>query len=221
MEKTETSTSNNPGEIPMVGDHLALDLLNTEMRVGNEAVDLWRSGEDVHAWLERCGLVASVSIAAAEKQTLLMQARELRTLARQLIEQWKNGQMGDVRPLNKFLDGYTSAPQVTADDTGKLVLTRVAKADPVVSVLGPVAEAIAQLLTEGEVDLGAQDDLGRAELDPARRLEARPPRYRAPRHPRKPQRWHFQRLSPNSMARQSAKSSLSPTSWSISLPARP
>jgi len=153
MEKTETSITNNPGEIPMVGDHLALDLLNTEMRVGNEAVDLWRSGEDVHAWLERCGLVASVSIAAAEKQTLLMQARELRTLARQLIEQWKNGQMGDVRPLNKFLDGYTSAPQVTADDTGKLVLTRVSKADTVVSALGPVAEAIAQLLTEGELDL--------------------------------------------------------------------
>ena len=54
----------------MVGDHLALDLLNTEMRVGNESVDLWRSGEDVHAWLERCGLLASASIAAAaEKKT--------------------------------------------------------------------------------------------------------------------------------------------------------
>lgn len=152
MEKAETSITNNPGEITMVGDHLALDLLNTEMRVGNEAVDLWRSGDDVHTWLERCG-VANTSIAAAEKQTLLMQARELRTLARQLIEQWKDGKQSDVRPLNKFLDGYTSAPQLTANDTGKLVLTRVAKADPVVSLLGPVAEAIAQLLTEGEVDL--------------------------------------------------------------------
>ncbi|WP_306481992.1 ABATE domain-containing protein [Limnobacter sp.] len=153
MEKTETSISNNPGEIPMVGDHLALDLLNTEMRVGNESVDLWRSGEDVHAWLERCGLVASVSIAAAEKQRLLVQARELRTLARQLIEQWKNGQMGDVQPLNKFLDAYLSAPQVTSDDTGKLSLTRVAKADPVANLLGPVAEAVAQLLTDGELEL--------------------------------------------------------------------
>ncbi len=137
----------------MVGDHLALDLLNTEMRVGNESVDLWRSGEDVHAWLERCGLVASVSIAAAEKQRLLVQARELRTLARQLIEQWKNGQMGDVQPLNKFLDAYLSAPQVTSDDTGKLSLTRVAKADPVANLLGPVAEAVAQLLTDGELEL--------------------------------------------------------------------
>ena len=137
----------------MVGDHLALDLLNTEMRVGNEAVDLWRSGEDVHAWLERCGLVASASISAAEKQTLLMQARELRALARQLIEQWKDGQLSDVQPLNKFLDAYLSAPQVMSDDTGKLVLGRVAKADPVANLLGPVAEAVAQLLTEGELDL--------------------------------------------------------------------
>lgn len=153
MEKAETSITNNPGEITMVGDHLALDLLNTEMRVGNEAVDLWRSGDDVHTWLERCGLVANTSIAAAEKQTLLMQARELRTLARQLIEQWKDGQMGDVRPLNKFLDTYTSAPQVMTNDNGRLVMTRVAKADLVANLLGPVAEAIAQLLTEGEVDL--------------------------------------------------------------------
>ena len=153
MEKAETSITNNPGEIPMVGDHLALDLLNTEMRIGNESVDLWRSGEDVHAWLERCGLVANASIAASEKQTLLMQARELRALARQLIEQWKDGQLGDVQPLNKFLDAYLSAPQVMSDDTGKLVLSRVAKADPVANLLGPVAEAVAQLLTEGELDL--------------------------------------------------------------------
>lgn len=153
MEKNEKSISHNPDEIPMVGDHLALDLLNTEMRVGNEAVDLWRSGKDVHAWLDRYDLAAGASIAAAEEKTLLRQARELRALARHLIEQWKDGQLGDVQPLNKFLDDYLSAPQVTSDDNGRLVMTRVPKADPVANLLGPVAEAIAQLLTEGEVDL--------------------------------------------------------------------
>eukprot|EP01030_Chromulinospumella_sphaerica_P012039 gene12039-11832_t len=61
--------------------------------------------------------------------------------------------MGDVQPLNKFLDAYLSAPQVTSDDTGKLSLTRVAKADPVANLLGPVAEAVAQLLTDGELEL--------------------------------------------------------------------
>ena len=61
--------------------------------------------------------------------------------------------MGDVQPLNKFLDGYTSAPQVIPTDAGRLVLTRVAKADPVANLLGPVAEAVAQLLTDGELDL--------------------------------------------------------------------
>ena len=153
MEKSETLTSSSPGEIPMVGDHLALDLLNTEMRVGNDAVDLWRSGKDVYAWLGRHNLVAGASIAAAEEKILLGQARELRALARQLIGQWKNRQMGDVQPLNKFLDGYISAPQVIPTDAGRLVLTRVAKADPVANLLGPVAEAVAQLLTDGELDL--------------------------------------------------------------------
>jgi predicted RNA-binding Zn ribbon-like protein len=153
MEKAETSTSSNPGEIPMVGDHLALDLLNTEMRVGNDAVDLWRSGKDVYAWLDRHNLVAGASIAAVEEKILLGQARELRALARHLIEQWKDGQVGDVQPLNRFLDVYTSAPQVMTNENGRLVMTRVAKADPVAKLLGPVAEAIAQLLTEGDIDL--------------------------------------------------------------------
>lgn len=153
MEKAETSTSSNPGEIPMVGDHLALDLLNTEMRVGNDAVDLWRSGKDVYEWLDRHNLVAGASIAAVEEKILLGQARELRALARHLIEQWKDGQVGDVQPLNKFLDLYTSAPQVMTNENGRLVMTRVAKADPVAKLLGPVAEAIAQLLTEGDIDL--------------------------------------------------------------------
>lgn len=153
MEKAETSTSSNPGEIPMVGDHLALDLLNTEMRVGNDAVDLWRSGKDVYAWLDRHNLVAGASIAAVEEKILLGQARELRALARHLIEQWKDGQVGDVQPLNRFLDVYTSAPQVMTNENGRLAITRVAKADPVAKLLGPVAEAIAQLLTEGDIDL--------------------------------------------------------------------
>lgn len=153
MEKSETLTSSSPGEIPMVGDHLALDLLNTEMRVGNDAVDLWRSGKDVYAWLGRHNLVAGASIAAAEEKILLGQARELRALARHLIEQWKDGQLGDVQLLNRFLDVYTSAPQVMTNENGRLVMTRVAKADPVAKLLGPVAEAIAQLLTEGDIDL--------------------------------------------------------------------
>ena len=45
-----------PLEAPMVGDHLAMDLLNTEVRSHGHPVDTWRSGEDVLGWLARQGI---------------------------------------------------------------------------------------------------------------------------------------------------------------------
>lgn len=152
MKSIEQPTANSVNEALLLGDHLALDLLNTEMRVGSDAVDLWRSGKDVYAWLDRQGLVAGIAVETAQEPTLLKQARELRALARYLIEQWKDGQHVDVQPLNQFLFDYLSAPQLNPDETGRLALTRVSRGTPVPTLLGPVAEAIAQLLAEGEIE---------------------------------------------------------------------
>jgi predicted RNA-binding Zn ribbon-like protein len=152
MESIEKPSANSVNEILLVGDHLALDLLNTEMRVGSDAVDLWRSGKDVYAWLDRQGLVAGIAVETAQEPALLKQARELRALARHLIEQWKDGKHVDVQPLNQFLFDHLTAPQLNPDETGKLALTRVSRGAPVPTLLGPVAEAIAQLLAEGEIE---------------------------------------------------------------------
>ena len=152
MKSIEQPTTASVNEILLVGDHLALDLLNTEMRVGSEAVDLWRSGKDVYAWLDRQGLVAGIAVETAQEPALLMQARELRALARHLIEQWKDGKQVNVQPLNQFLFDHLTAPQLNPDESGKLALTRVSRGAAIPALLGPVAEAIAQLLAEGEIE---------------------------------------------------------------------
>lgn len=141
-------------EAPMVGDHLALDLLNTEARDNGAAIDYWTTGDDVRRWLAQHGVLpagATVDVAA-----LLAQGRRLRELARTLIVQRKGGSVDDTAGLDAYLHAYVSAPHLVCDADGKLTLTRVVQADAVASLLGPLAEAVAQLLVDGDFDLVKQ-----------------------------------------------------------------
>ena len=54
--KVEKHPASGQTEAPMVGDHLAMDLLNTEASVDGVTVDYWHSGEDVLTWLARHGI---------------------------------------------------------------------------------------------------------------------------------------------------------------------
>lgn len=137
------------GSAPWVGDHLALDLLNTQAHGADGAVDYWHSGKDVLGWLRQAGIAApsAQGIAAAD---LLARAVKLRTLARRLIERHKEGFVEDLRGLNAFLHAYLSAPHLERASDGTLVLSRVARGDVIDALLGPVAQAVAQLLADGD-----------------------------------------------------------------------
>lgn len=133
----------------MLGDHLAMDLLNTEARSNGERIEYWNSGDDVLRWLERCGAFSVLGGKAVDPDELLAQGVALRTLARQLIDQRRNGEKIDVRGLNEYLNVYLSAPHLERDPEGNLILTRTVRSEAIASLLGPVAEAVAQLLVEG------------------------------------------------------------------------
>ncbi len=137
----------------MVGDHLAMDLLNTEASVDGQAVDYWHSGEDVLAWLARHGITphGRVDLAA-----LLTRGKALRALVRRLIGERKEDRLGDIAGLEPYLHAHVSAPHLARDSDGGLTLTRVVRADPVASMLGAIAEAAAQLLVEGDFNLVKQ-----------------------------------------------------------------
>lgn len=142
-------------DAPLLGDHPALDLLNTEARKDDAIVDYWRDGADVLRWLERHGVVQPVE-QTADPDVLLARARALRELARGLIEARRSEATFDVGQLNEYLHAYSSAPTLARDEDGKLVLTRVTRAEPVAALLGPVAQALAELLTEGDFTLVKQ-----------------------------------------------------------------
>ncbi|MBP1207241.1 putative RNA-binding Zn ribbon-like protein [Duganella sp. 1411] len=156
MTKAEKPSVNGLSEAPMLGDHLAMDLLNTEAIVDGQSVDYWHSGEDVRKWLARHGIAPMDGDGPVDPDALLARARTLRSLVRRLIEQRKQETLGDIAALDAYLRAYVSAPHLARDSEGGLTLTRQARAEPVASMLGPLAEATAQLLVDGDFDLVKQ-----------------------------------------------------------------
>ncbi|MBF6616419.1 MAG: ABATE domain-containing protein [Candidimonas sp.] len=156
MTAVSTYSGDKANEAPLVGDHLAMDMLNTLARNDDELTDYWSTGDDVLKWLKRCGVVSSTGGKPVDRAQLLSQAAALRALAARLIAQRKQGDTPDVDALNEYLHAYLSAPHLEPDGEGKLTLTRTARGDAIASMLGPVAEAVAQLLAEGDFNLVKQ-----------------------------------------------------------------
>lgn len=145
-----------PDTAPMLGDHLAMDLLNTEARNEGLALDFWQSDADVLQWLARYDIAPAVDGQPLASGELLERAKELRALARRLVTAVKQQQQPDIGELNQYLQHFYSVPQLVADSDGKLQLSRSARLDLMGSLLGPVAEAVAQLLAEGDFALVRQ-----------------------------------------------------------------
>lgn len=147
------STAGPLPEAPQVGDHLALDLLNTEARSQGVAVDYWATSEDVHRWLVRQGVVPASQDTPPD---LLAHGRELRTAVREAVSTRKAGGPIALDVLNAHLHAYLTSPLLQRDEAGVLTLTRAPRGDTTASLLGPVAEAAAQLLAEGDFALVRQ-----------------------------------------------------------------
>jgi predicted RNA-binding Zn ribbon-like protein len=154
MTTAATPETKGRTDAPRLGDHLALDLLNTEARAQGHAFYFWTSNQDVLRWLAQSG------VAPTGKQTapadLLQQGRELRAVVRDLVTAHKQGARLDIDALNHFLDSHLTSPHLQRDADGHLVMTRVARGDTTESLLGPVAEAAALLLAEGDFALVRQ-----------------------------------------------------------------
>lgn len=147
--------SRSVADAPLLGDQLALDLLNTEVQAHGGVIDYWSTDADVSRWLAR----HDVAPAATGKQPpsgLLARARGLRAAVRTAITARKAGHPVDVDALNEHLNAYLTFPRLRHDEAGGLVLSREARCDATASLLGPVAEAAATLLVEGDFSLVRQ-----------------------------------------------------------------
>jgi predicted RNA-binding Zn ribbon-like protein len=146
----------NLNAAPMLGDHLAMDLLNTEARNDDKTVEYWHSDADVLRWLAQHNIFPAAGGDAFAAGELLAQAKTLRSLAKGLISAFKAGKLQDISDLNEYLHAYHSVLHLARDNNGKLVLSRIASGATIASLLGPVAEAVAQLLVEVNVELVKQ-----------------------------------------------------------------
>jgi predicted RNA-binding Zn ribbon-like protein len=156
MRDTDTRPTGAPAEAPMVGDHLAMDLLNTQARSDGQVVDYWHTGDDVLRWLERHHVAPPAKRPRVAAQDLLAQGKQLRTVVHDLIAARKAGHDVDVERLNAYLQGYQTSPHLERDGAGNFTLARRAHGDAIASLLGPVAEATAQLLIDGDFSLVKQ-----------------------------------------------------------------
>jgi predicted RNA-binding Zn ribbon-like protein len=144
--------NSRPAPLSLAG-HLGLDFLNTRMRVKGKLVDLFQRDEDVLHWLKLAGLPVPKAGADVVRMSLLDCARTLRENIRSLVEKRKAGQRGDPLVLNRFLSGAQSHPQLVWNKPRSLKIEEIRGKGTAEAILGPVAEAAAELLATADFKL--------------------------------------------------------------------
>jgi predicted RNA-binding Zn ribbon-like protein len=140
-------------EPAMLGDHPALEILNTVSRIDGKLVDSLESDRDVFRWLVRVGWPMEHDLADLQPLSLLETTRVLRQTIRTLIEKRKAGKRIDPGPLNKFLAKARSHLELIPSRNGNLRLKRRWEQQTPEQILGPLAESAAELLATGDFNL--------------------------------------------------------------------
>ena len=135
-----------------LGEHPALDFLNTVVRVGDEPVDFLQSDADVAAWLAEVGMEAEAKRRLSPGE-LLHAARSLRKLLRAVVESKKHGGPVDTRAWNVLLAKGHSRLGLRSLKGGALALERRWESRTAAEALAPLAEACADFLVHGDFDL--------------------------------------------------------------------
>jgi predicted RNA-binding Zn ribbon-like protein len=139
--------------VDFLGDHPALNFINTLHMVGNELTDACQSDEDVAAWIVRAGLRDALPSVRWPNGTLLRKARNLREIARKAVEARKAKKALPLDELNGFLEHSVSHCVLSAKSRTDLHLERVYRQRTVEQYLAPVAESVAELLSHADFDL--------------------------------------------------------------------
>lgn len=138
-----------PPEFRTLGDHPALDMINTVEQSGDGPLDRWQADADVQAWLELSGLAPAHRGAP---KGLLDAARGLRETVRALVAQRKAGAPLRLNPLNRALAAGGSHQELEPAADGWVLVRRYDARTPE-QWLVPAAEAAADLLAQGDFDL--------------------------------------------------------------------
>jgi predicted RNA-binding Zn ribbon-like protein len=139
--------------VDFVGDHPALNFINTLHMVGSELTDMWQSDEDVAAWIVREGLRDTLPSATWPNGALLRKARNLREIALKAVEARKAKKTLPLDELNSFLGHSVSRGILSTKSRTDLHFERLYGQKTVEQYLAPVAESVAELLCHADFDL--------------------------------------------------------------------
>jgi predicted RNA-binding Zn ribbon-like protein len=155
----------------LVGNHLALDFVNSRATPAGASIEWLCNGADLVDWLERADAIDSAvattfradNAALARLDAIAAQARDLRGWLRAFVERHKGRELGadviaELAPLNRLLgedDGYF---QVETDDGGSakqpgLVQRHVRRWTAPEQLLQPIALAIADFVCHADFRL--------------------------------------------------------------------
>jgi predicted RNA-binding Zn ribbon-like protein len=153
MKDAILKNATKENHLELVGDNLAINFINTRRRVEGQLTDTLQSDSDVKAWLKRLAVPVEKGTLPFSDGVLLQKARELRDIALAAVQDRKAGKRPALAALNRFLADAKTHMALTSDDAGDLHVTRVYGKKTVEAFLAPVAEAVANLLAEGDFDL--------------------------------------------------------------------
>lgn len=151
-ERKKSSAARAAG-LNFIGDHRAIDFVNTLRMAGTRVTDTLETDQDVASWLYDAGVRRSPKPPRWPSGTLLRKARLLRTIAREAIEARKEGRQYSLEALNNFLELAASHCLLVARSRPKIELQRIYREDTPEQYLAPVAESVAELLASGNFDL--------------------------------------------------------------------
>jgi predicted RNA-binding Zn ribbon-like protein len=152
LTQSQGKRISQPAPLFLAG-HLALDFLNTRMRVDGMIVDVLQRDQDVLHWLQQARLFAPKAGPHATRTSLLDSARILRENIRSLVEKRKVGRRGDPSVLNRFLSAAQSHSRLVWNNPRTVKIEKVTRIDTPEAILAPIAEAAADLLATADFRL--------------------------------------------------------------------
>jgi predicted RNA-binding Zn ribbon-like protein len=151
--------------VPLVGDHPAMDFLNTHATPGGVATEFLASGAEFLNWLERADLIDASTAAkfrtdpasAVQLDVMAKGARALREWLRAFVRRHAGQPLtaaaeAELGPLNLLLAGDKSYAKVTGGQE-RLALHRLRRWETPEELLQPIAAAIADLVCHADFRL--------------------------------------------------------------------
>jgi predicted RNA-binding Zn ribbon-like protein len=153
MNSRNTRETNGPSSLDFIGDHLAVNFIDTLRTPGGVPFEVFKTDKDVKDWLRRAGVSTVSETARWPSGALLRKALRLREIALKAVQARKAGKRPRLDELNAFLEHATSHPQLVMRPASGIEIKKVYSARTVEEFLAPIAESVADLLANGDFEL--------------------------------------------------------------------